>query len=298
LALVEIVHDDVVPHLMQVESFASFIYARFDLANSRLDIINCGHPYPILCRMREGSCREIGHNGMPMGFIREKNYEQRSYKIESDDAFFFFSDGLTDSLAYRDDDKSKRIIFDSLWSHRNSEPDTQINEILSTLYGGNPEKTFFDDVTCLGVKLAFDAKQLPVIQSSACFTYKLEELELMRKFIKEVYRGANNDILKAKEIPLLEIAATETFTNILKHTSSDNKGLEIELNIEILTDRVILTFAYFGSNPFIELADPLKSEENTGFGLYIIEHMVDQVLYTIDEKGRNCIVLIKKGTRY
>ncbi|MEW6712266.1 MAG: PAS domain S-box protein, partial [Candidatus Riflebacteria bacterium] len=69
--IIERVHDDVVPHLMNVDSFVSLIFARFDLRNRTLDIVNCGHPYPILCRSGNGHCVELQHGSMPMGFVIE-----------------------------------------------------------------------------------------------------------------------------------------------------------------------------------------------------------------------------------
>ncbi|HUZ91789.1 MAG TPA: ATP-binding protein, partial [Methylocella sp.] len=35
------------------------------------------------------------------------------------------------------------------------------------------------------------------------------------------------------------------------------------------------------------------SREN-GFGIYMIAHLVDEVRYLRDERGRNCILLVKK----
>jgi anti-sigma regulatory factor (Ser/Thr protein kinase) len=85
-------------------------------------------------------------------------------------------------------------------------------------------------------------------------------------------------------------------TNIIKYSYHylDNKPISVKA--ELLKDRIIFSFYDWGQNGFC----PPKniSQPNPGqlgqYGLYIIECMVDDVIYSRDETGRNCCCLIVK----
>ncbi len=292
-SMIESVHDEVVPHLLQVESYATLVLARFDLRNARLDLINCGHPYPVLCRESEGRCREFVLGGMPMGFLEKKNFDQRSYALAPGDTVYFYSDGLSDGLGPLTGATAGDMICARVWEHRSLDPEAQLAQVLELLYGGDRSRKFADDVTVLGVRVQFDAGHLPLAQATMRFAANYSELPAMRDFLRQFCVREVAQQYALEDVESLEVAATETLSGIIRHGGAAQSAGEVEVRIEAARDRIRLTFTSAKILPEGGSLPGYEAHDSAGIGHYLVARLVDEVHYTSDPSGRPCVVLTR-----
>jgi sigma-B regulation protein RsbU (phosphoserine phosphatase) len=91
--IVTLAHADMVRQLIDLESFVTLSYARFDLSRRHLDLVDCGHTGMMVVRARTGACGSCTAT-ISRG-IRERS-SIRSPSHSSRDLFLFYSDGITE----------------------------------------------------------------------------------------------------------------------------------------------------------------------------------------------------------
>ena len=96
---------------------------------------------------------------------------------------------------------------------------------------------------------------------------------------------------------LLELALTETTSNVIRHAYNGRPDGRIEISADTYADRVVMKLYHWGAefHPEPQQLPRLDKGREGGYGLYIIEHSVDKVTYLRGKDGRNCIVLAKYG---
>ncbi len=72
--------------------FLTLLYGVLDLRNRVFRFVCAGHPFPLLSRGDE--LREIGIPGLPIGVIREAEYEETEVDLQPGDRIYAYSDGL------------------------------------------------------------------------------------------------------------------------------------------------------------------------------------------------------------
>ncbi len=80
---------------LQVEQYFTMAYAEIDMINGQVQMVQAGHPHPILVR-RDGVVRPLGDGGLPIGLIPGATYESFSTVLLPGDRLFLMSDGVTE----------------------------------------------------------------------------------------------------------------------------------------------------------------------------------------------------------
>jgi serine/threonine-protein kinase RsbW len=91
-----------------------------------------------------------------------------------------------------------------------------------------------------------------------------------------------------------ELAISESFTNSVRYADPSNK--EKEVTITFTTNKQELTTAVIDSNPQFNphtLLPVISSYPEGGYGLFLINHLMDKVAYTRNE-GKNTLLMTKK----
>jgi anti-sigma regulatory factor (Ser/Thr protein kinase) len=81
----------------------------------------------------------------------------------------------------------------------------------------------------------------------------------------------------------------------MKHAYRGRADQRIQLEADASPDRVSIRLHHLG-DPFDPAAvspPALDGSRESGFGVYLITHSVDEVRYSRDERGRNCLELVK-----
>jgi sigma-B regulation protein RsbU (phosphoserine phosphatase) len=95
--IVGLVHNDITGQFISLIVFATLCYARFDLAQGRLVLVDCGHTKPVYFRRRTGTCEILQGDNMPLGFSERERYWRVVFPLEAGDMVVFYSDGVTEA---------------------------------------------------------------------------------------------------------------------------------------------------------------------------------------------------------
>jgi anti-sigma regulatory factor (Ser/Thr protein kinase) len=93
----------------------------------------------------------------------------------------------------------------------------------------------------------------------------------------------------------LELAVNEAASNIMKHAYHGHLDQWIQVEAESFPSHLLIRLHHFGDpfDPSTVPPPPLDGSRESGFGAYIITQSVDQVRYYRDDRGRNCVELVK-----
>ena len=81
----------------------------------------------------------------------------------------------------------------------------------------------------------------------------------------------------------------------MKHAYHGRADQWIHLEAEAFPDTVSIRLHHLGDSFDPSTVSPpvLDGSQESGFGVYLITQSVDEVRYYRDERGRNCIALVK-----
>jgi len=150
----------------------------------------------------------------------------------------------------------------------------------------------------LNILQVFYLKKITVKEARLNIKSDLKELFRVRSFIREFCEDAGASFLDDDRIADMELVSTEVVSNIIKYSYLYQKDKRILIRAKNLKERIVFLFYDWGNNGF---RPPEKIEQPVAgqlcqYGLYIIECMVDKVIYSRDKTGKNCccLILMKK----
>ena len=81
----------------------------------------------------------------------------------------------------------------------------------------------------------------------------------------------------------------------MRHVYGGRTDQRIQLDAEVFADPIVLRLHHLGESfdPEAVTAPSFDGTQDGGFGMYIIARSVDEVRYHRDERGRNCISMVK-----
>ena len=291
--IITYVHQHLTGQLINIESFISLYYSRFDLRNRKINFVDCGHSLAIHYRTSEGTLDLLAGDNIPLGVMEGGSYTQVSASFSPGDVFLFYSDGVTDAHNSDGERYGEERLKSCILANIDLEPADLCSSIRESVAEFTGSQTVTDDLTCLSVKIGALDKQLPSMRWSMEFLSYLEFLPALRAWIRGVCRCACADDSHAADA--LELAVTETASNIIRHAYEGQTGKKIDIEVQAYADRVTVTITHYG-NRFRPENIPLKTPDagaGHGYGLYIISQFMDRVSYFDGPFEASCITLEK-----
>ena len=83
-------------------AFMSIFYAILEPESGDLEYACAGHPFPLL-RHSGGGVSELGEGGLPLGFQRDRTFEEDRATISKADTLVLFSDGIPEGVNREDE---------------------------------------------------------------------------------------------------------------------------------------------------------------------------------------------------
>lgn len=80
-----------------IEEYFTMAYATADLRTGRVQLIQAGHPHPLVLR-RDGRMEFIGEGGIPIGLLPNVPFDQFETVLEAGDRLLLYSDGFTECV--------------------------------------------------------------------------------------------------------------------------------------------------------------------------------------------------------
>ncbi len=293
-AIIKQVHSQVSRYLAHVESFVTLCYARINLHKMQLEFVDCGHTGIIYYSARDGQCRLLTGSNMPLGFSEKEKHESETVDIENGDVLFLYSDGITEA---RDSEGAffgpERLIeCVGRNSPRYDAPGivTQVRRAVEDFVG---VRQLDDDLTCLAVRIG--PPETPLASVAQEFPSDMSQLSGIRDFVTAFCESYVADKLGGTGVDEVVLAINEVATNVVRHAYRGETGRLFEIRVDACPSHLTVRFSHDGPayEPLEKTVPKFDGTQEGGFGLYIIENMVDTVLYSRDNQGRNGITLSK-----
>jgi serine/threonine-protein kinase RsbW len=114
--------------------------------------------------------------------------------------------------------------------------------------------------------------------------------------VREFCQSIPGGVLPEKSTDELDLAVNEALSNIMKHAYRGRTDQRIKVGAEAWPDHVVFRLHHLGEtfDPSAVPPPAFNGSRENGFGFYMIAQLVDEVRYLRDERGRNCISLVKK----
>jgi sigma-B regulation protein RsbU (phosphoserine phosphatase) len=286
-------HAEMVPHLIELESFVTLCYARLDLNKRILSVVDCGHTGIAHWHAATGRCEILRSSNLPMGIRQGETFDQFSASFELDDVLLLFSDGITEARnAARELFGMERLIA-HLEGNARLEPDLLVNSIRQAVSAFAGPEGLPDDLTCVAVRVG-NTETSPA-RAEIEIHSDLREVRRLRGFVRRFCEGLRDPVPGNALVDALELAVSEAASNIIQHAYQGRPDQSIRLEAEALDNAVVVRLRHLGTG-FDPAAVPPPATDGTretGFGTYIISRSVDQVGYYRDQRGRNCVSLVK-----
>jgi sigma-B regulation protein RsbU (phosphoserine phosphatase) len=292
--IVTLAHADMVRHLIDLESFVTLSYARLDLARRHLDLVDCGHTGMMALRPRTGACEILHGDNLPLGIREGEIFDQIGVAFEPGDLFLFYSDGITELRNPGGELYGTDRLLECVRTNRALEPEALVEAIRAAAVAFAQSDRLTDDLTCVAVKVG-EVRQ-PLGRAELDIRSHLEDLCRARAFVREFCRTAPEGLLDEDDVASLELAVNEAASNIMKHAYHGRADQRIQLEADLFPDRVSIRLHHLGDSfdPAAVRPPALDGSRESGFGIYLITRSVDEVRYSRNARGRNCIALVKR----
>ncbi len=146
-------HNDCIFELLDLNTYATLLFARLDLESKTFSMIDCGHTPTIHFHADLKKCSLLKGKNLPMGMIEHQVYEQLSFSVKKDDIIVLYSDGITESLLPDGSLFGTERLRDLIMEYHHMSPDLLVEKIKETIFLTTQKTTFEDDATCIVIRI-------------------------------------------------------------------------------------------------------------------------------------------------
>ena len=138
--------------------FVTVFYASFDPATGRLDFANAGHNLPYIVKPG-GEVQPIDcDSGLVLAVMPGFEFPGGSVQLESGDAVFFFTDGITEAMDKDGVEYGDRQLASVLSETAGSNAATMNREAVQAVQAHAGGAAQSDDITCLTLRYLKDSQ--------------------------------------------------------------------------------------------------------------------------------------------
>ncbi len=301
-AVLDDVNNNLVPEIPPA-MFVTCLYAIIDTVKGGLVFANAGHNLPYV-RNADGVI-ELRATGMPLGLMRDMEYEERTYELQDGEVMVLTSDGITEAH----NAEGEMYGFGRLMGQVAKKPkgDDMVNALVADLEKWTgPDAEQEDDITLVVVKRTASAEQ-----AATAFGKTTSEQVLMSFTLASEEGNERAAIAKVADVvgPLgldpakferLKTAVGETVMNAIEHGNEFNAELEVGVVVAATGAAVTVRVTDQGGDKEIpdaerpDLEAKLAGDQSPrGWGLFLIGQMVDEVRRE-SENGTHTVELVMK----
>jgi sigma-B regulation protein RsbU (phosphoserine phosphatase) len=113
---------------------------------------NAGAEPPLVCR--RGEIIQPKVEGVPIGLLDEREYEEVALEVESGDVLLFFSDGLADQLNPAEQEFGRARLGKSLKMHSGLAPKALVDAVFADVEGFMDSAPITDDQTAIVIRVS------------------------------------------------------------------------------------------------------------------------------------------------
>lgn len=275
--------------------FVTCLYAILDIDNGCLRYANAGHDLPYL--HRKDTVDELRATGMPLGLMPGMQYEEKEVKVEPGETVLLYSDGLAEAHAPDGDMYGFPRLQAVIGKHTGT--DGLIDYLLRNLADfTGPEWEQEDDVTLVTFQRRSTGKDIPLDANHTKKDTEWRSIAEMRiaskvgnerRAMQDVAELISNMAISADSLEKLKTAVAEATMNAMEHGNKYQADIPVEIEVLEKDSAVAVRITDQGGGKPIaqpELPDieaKLAGQQSPrGWGLFLIQNMVDQMNITED----------------
>ncbi len=310
-------HDLCESEFFDDDDFFTSINAEIDHHSLMLNYISSGHPPILLIRNNVAQFipkKKNGNTHLPIPFLKDAQYQATQFQLKDHDQLIFYTDGLTEMPIQNkgyilDQDKVLDIIQSILNSEYKKREGTisvscLMKQVLSHIAllseetvvpkipGRSAVNSSSDDVTLIGIEIETDDDAIV----KTLYPQKTRDITtFIRKFIDELFSDETTQPffqLKNRIAMVLE----EGLVNAWRHGNKKDTKKPITVIFRQRNDFVFEIIDQGNGFDFKSRPDPTLNkniEKQSGRGLFIIEHFVDQIHW--QKNGCHIVICMKKN---
>jgi serine phosphatase RsbU (regulator of sigma subunit)/anti-sigma regulatory factor (Ser/Thr protein kinase) len=274
---------------MPAHMFVTCLYAVLNPQTGQLRYANAGHNVPYV--RTDGGVTELRATGMPLGLLPGMEYEEKEATLAPGDTVLLHSDGLAEAH------NSEREMFGfprvAALTGEASDGEVLIDRLLKELQEfTGPGVDQEDDITLvtLGRRPAGAAPRGgPARRELTAFEVPSEQGN-ERLAIDQVAEAVAGLGLAAPRLERLKTAVGEATMNAIEHGNGNRPELPVEIRVVADdTDVKVQITDQGGERPLPEVETPdieaklAGLQTPRGWGLFLIQNMVDRLETTVDE---------------
>ncbi|HEX2152589.1 MAG TPA: SpoIIE family protein phosphatase [Acidimicrobiia bacterium] len=286
-AVNENLHVDIPPNM-----FVTCFYAVIDTSTGLIRYANAGHNLPYV--RTDTGVDELRATGMPLGLMPGMSYEVKEAKISHGDAILIHSDGVVEAHS----PSGEMFGFGSLmgimgaYGHAENLVDRVMGE-LADFTGSDWEQE--DDVTLVVLRRTSTAQEAAatLMAENVLAEFEIESREgNEREVIDRIEQVVAPVGLSEVRLQRLKTAVGEATMNAIEHGNRNDPALPVGVMVKTDSRAVRVHVVDRGSGSGDHSLDPdtpdleakLAGEQSPrGWGLFLIENMVDEVNETTDD---------------
>jgi serine phosphatase RsbU (regulator of sigma subunit)/anti-sigma regulatory factor (Ser/Thr protein kinase) len=270
---------------MPAHMFVTCLYAVLDPATGRLRYANAGHNVPYV--RTDAGVTELRATGMPLGLLPGMEYEEKEATLAPGDTVLLHSDGLAEAH------NGRREMFGfprvAALTGETADGEALIDRLLKELQDFvGPDLEQEDDITLVTLGRvpageAARARRLAAFEVAS-------ELGNERLAIDQVAAAVAGLGLDGARTERLKTAVGEATMNAIEHGNGNRPELPVEVSVVVdHTDLKVRITDQGGQRPLPEVETPdLEAklaglQTPRGWGLFLIENMVDELRTAVDE---------------
>jgi len=131
--------------------FLTLLYGVLDLRNRVFRFVCAGHPFPLLSRGDE--LREVGIPGLPVGVMREAEYEETEVDVQRGDRIYVYSDGLVEEANSSNEQFGNARLRESILQTHGMTVDESVNALMNVVLAWSGRDSLRDDASIIGLEI-------------------------------------------------------------------------------------------------------------------------------------------------
>ena len=273
--------------------FVTCLYLLLDPATGELIFANAGHNLPI-CHSERGVV-ELRATGMPLGLLPGMRYTEAQGQMVPGDRLLLYSDGLVEAHNIHKEmfgfPRLREIV-------GKQPPGCNVIEVLMQALADftGPDWEQEDDVTMLTIERDPPGSGWKVLAEFSLPSQPGNERLAMER-IAELVQGLSFTVAKVER---LKTAVGETTMNAMEHGNQYRSDLEAKIQVLASEEALAVRITDFGGGK--QIPDPVKPDLEAklaglqsprGWGLFLIENMVDDMNVYTDETHHTVELIMK-----
>ncbi len=131
--------------------YATLLVLLWEASSCKFTIANAGAEPPLICR--NGQITKPHIEGVPIGLLEEREYEELVFQAASGDVLLFYSDGIEDQLNAEGEDFGRGRLARALKRHCGMMPQPLVDQIFTDLDAFMQDTPITDDQTIIAVRV-------------------------------------------------------------------------------------------------------------------------------------------------